>query len=262
MSCHACGAPATVRDGQHCARCLLIAAVGGEEAMLISATDEAPACELLSPIGDTPRATTFLAEQTWPLRRLVALKLFKNDFVCTRPQTRERRDLPRHPNIANVIERGRIAGRPYVVTEYLAGGPITSCYDRHQLGSSARIEAGIHLSAALAFAHAHGIVHGHLIASNVLCEPRAPCVAKIVDFESAATVPDGHIRTFDVLIRADLEDMIDLVAALTSSPMAGVAPDERMAQAIGALRGSTRSAAELRERLQQLHAETADQPDS
>ena len=64
-----------------------MAAVGAEDALLISGTEEAPPCELLSVIGETPRATTFLAEQTWPLRRLVAFKLFKDDaFLALDPK--------------------------------------------------------------------------------------------------------------------------------------------------------------------------------
>ena len=231
-----------------------MAAVGAEDALLISGTEDAPPCELLSLIGETPRATTFLAEQTWPVRRLVAFKLFKDDAFCPWIRSSEK-PLPRHVSIGHVIERGRIAGRTYVMTDYFGGGPITHCYDRHQLGWSARMEALVGVSAGLAFAHGHGIVHGHLTATNVLCEPRSPFVPRLVDFNNAAAMPEGDPSTLDGITRADLDGMVDLTAALLSSPIAKVPSGFRLLDAMRGLRAATRSAEDIHDRLQQLHAQ-------
>ena len=255
MSCHACGAPATVQGGQHCARCLLMAAVGAEDALLISGKEEAPPCELLSVIGETPRATTFLAEQTWPLRRLVAFKLFKDDAFWPWIRSSDEKLLPRHCSIGHVIETGRLGGRGYVMTDYFAGGPITHCYDRHQRGLGVRLEALIAVCAALAFAHSHSVAHGHLTVSNVLCEPQAPFVPRLVDFNNAAAVPKGDPDALAAITRADLNGMIDVTAALLSSPIAKVPSGFRLVDALHGLRATTRSADDIHDRLQQLHAQ-------
>ena len=254
MSCHACGAPTTVRGGRYCARCLLMAAVGAEDVSL-SGTEDAPPCELLSLIGETPRATTFLAEQTWPLRRLVAFKLFKDNACCAWIRSSEGIRLPRHPGIGHVIESGRIAGRTYVMTHYFAGGPITHCYDRHQVGLGARVEALVGVSAGLAFAHGHGIVHGHLAVTNELCEPRSPFVPRLVDFNNAGSMPEGDTGTLEAITRADLDGMIERATALLSSPIAKVPRGFRLPDAMRGLRAATRSADDLHDRLQHLHAQ-------
>ena len=38
------------------------------------------------------------------------------------------------------------------MTEYLAGGPVTRCYDQHRLGLSRRLEGLIAMSSAVEFA--------------------------------------------------------------------------------------------------------------
>jgi serine/threonine protein kinase len=161
---------------------------------------------------------TFLGEQTWPVRRLVALKVLKDARLCHMSAFAQP-PVPRHPGIAPVLETGRLGGRPYVMTAYLGGGTLPTCYDRHRLGPGARMRALVGVAEALAVAHAKGTVHGRLGASNLLCEPRPPFAVRIVDFDLASPAPSGDAE-FDVLVRADLAGIVRVAEDLLRSPIA------------------------------------------
>lgn len=181
----------------------------------LASADEAPPCELLSLIGETSRAVTFLGEQTWPVRRLVAFKLFKADVHCPPDLARDVM-VPSHPIITAVAETGRIGDRPYVVTPYIGGGTLPQCYDRHRRGLAVRLAALMTIAEALIRAHAQGTAHGHLVPANVLCDPCAPFVAHIVDFTCNAgkareTAPDG-------LIQDDVQRLVELAELVLQGP--------------------------------------------
>lgn len=217
-TCCRCGAPGTVRGSRHCARCLLVAAAADADVALTTGADEAPPCELLSVIGDSSRATTFLGEQTWPLRRLVALRLFKdgpepNRSVLAAPR------VPRHPAIAAVLEAGWLAGRSYVITPYLGGGMLPQCYDRHRLGAVARVDALVAIVDAIAFAHARGMTHGRLTPSNLLCESHPPYAVSILDFEPFSRVSPDQADLCE-LKRVDLAAVTRVAETLLRSPLA------------------------------------------
>jgi eukaryotic-like serine/threonine-protein kinase len=206
MTCSRCGARATVDRARYCAGCLLAAADADADAPILSADEVAP-CELLSIMGDSARAVTFLAEQTWPVRRLVAFKVFKTDM--------RQPELPRHPHIAPVLERGRVGGRVYTMTPYFGGGSLIALCERHRLDTSARLTALLAVTGAVAAAHAHGVAHGRIQPSNVLCDPQAPFLVQIVDF--ARPEPAASGESLDALVRADLEGLIALADALLHS---------------------------------------------
>jgi serine/threonine protein kinase len=220
------------------------------------AGDEPLPCELLAVMGDSPRAVTYLAEQTWPVRRLVTLKLFKPGWKNSDP----RRDAGtghhatsalRHPNIAYVVESGVLGDQPYVMTEYLAGGPVTRCYDQHHLGLGPRLEALVAMSAALEFAHSHDVVHGRVSTSNALCVGRSPFAVRLVDFESGATSGD---------VRIDLDGVLAVAGTLLFSPVASRDPrtDAAVSHALDDLGKRVQSARDLRQAFERLHTETPD----
>jgi len=234
MTCSWCGAAATVGGSAHCAKCLLTAAGGDSDVSVLAGADDCPPCELLSLVGETSRATTFLGEQTWPVRRLVAFKLFKAGAGC--PWTGDERSgtVPGNPIFTPMAERGRIAERPYVVTPYFGGGSLPQCLDRHRLTLAARTEALIAVADAVAQAHLHGTGHGHLVPANILCDPRPPFAVHIVDFECNAGKTAG--RTPDELMQDDVARLIELVELVLQ----------------GTVRLVARSASEVRGALQDL----------
>ena len=145
--------------------------------------------KLLQPIGEGGMGTVYMAEQTHPVRRLVALKLIKagmdgRQVLARFDAERQALALMDHPNIARVLDAGATdAGRPYFVMELVKGVPITQFCDEHQLTPRERLELFLPVCRAVQHAHQKGIIHRDLKPSNVLVaqyddEP----VPKVIDF--------------------------------------------------------------------------------
>jgi serine/threonine protein kinase len=210
--CSWCGAPLSVDKTRSCVRCLLLATETDADRPVELGPDDAAPCELLSVIGETARAVTFLGQQTWPLERLVAFKIFKDDAPAALAEISSEVQL-HHPHINPVLERGRLGSRVYVMSPYLAGGALPTCSDRHHASAAVRVSALLAVTDALIVAHARGIGHGHLVPTNVLCEAASPGTPKIVDFLGASRgEPDATLTP--ALARADLDGLIGLAAVL------------------------------------------------
>src|SRR3954468_1827736 len=87
----------------------------------------------------------FVAEQTRPVRRRVALKVIKagmdtRQVVARFDAERQALALMDHPNIAKVLEAGATdGGRPYFVMELVQGVPITAYCDEHRMTPAERL---------------------------------------------------------------------------------------------------------------------------
>jgi non-specific serine/threonine protein kinase/serine/threonine-protein kinase len=131
----------------------------------------------------------WLAEQTEPVRRQVALKVIKAGMdsaqvVARFEAERQALALMDHPGIATVYDGGTTPqGRPYFAMEYVKGEPLTSYCDRHRLGTRARLELFTQICEGVQHAHQKGIIHRDLKPSNVLVaiQDERP-VPKIIDF--------------------------------------------------------------------------------
>jgi WD40 repeat protein/serine/threonine protein kinase len=145
--------------------------------------------KLLEQIGEGGFGVVFMAEQTHPVRRKVALKIIKpgmdkKQVVARFEAERQALALMDHPNIAKVHEAGATAlGRPYFVMELVKGIPITQFCDEKRLTPRERLELFIPVCQAIQHAHQKGIIHRDLKPSNVLVglydnEP----VPKVIDF--------------------------------------------------------------------------------
>ena len=102
--------------------------------------------QLISKLGEGGMGQVWLAEQTAPVRRQVALKLIRagmfDDTLLQRFQS-ERQSLAMmdHPAIAKVFEAGSTPdGQPYLVMEYVPGLPITEYCDQKKLTIRERLE--------------------------------------------------------------------------------------------------------------------------
>src|ERR1700690_990773 len=95
---------------------------------------------LVSKLGEGGMGQVWLAEQTAPVRRQVALKLIRpgmcDDTMLHRFQSeRQTLAIMDHPTIAKVLEGGATPGpQPYFVMEYVPGLPITDYCDNKKLG--------------------------------------------------------------------------------------------------------------------------------
>src|SRR5215211_5970948 len=146
-------------------------------------------------LGQGGMGAVYLAEQTQPFRRRVAVKVIKpgmdSEQVIARFETeRQALALMNHPNVARVLDAGTTAdGRPYFVMEHVAGIPITDYCDRHTLSTRERLDLFLSVFAALLNTHQKGIIHRDLKPSNVLVtlQNDAP-TPKVIDFGIAKAV--------------------------------------------------------------------------
>ena len=131
----------------------------------------------------------WLAEQTRPVHRQVALKIIKAGMdtapvVARFEAERQALAVMSHPAIAQVFDAGVTPqGRPFFAMEYVRGEAITSYCDRHKLSTRERIDLFLHVCDGVQHAHQKGIIHRDLKPSNILVtvlDDRA--VPKIIDF--------------------------------------------------------------------------------
>jgi serine/threonine protein kinase len=145
--------------------------------------------KLLEEIGEGGMGTVWVAQQTEPIKRLVAVKLIKpgmdSKAVLARFEAeRQALALMDHPNIAKVHDAGTTTdGAPFFVMELVKGVPITRYCDEHRLTPRQRLELFVPVCQAVQHAHQKGIIHRDLKPSNVLValyDDRP--VPKVIDF--------------------------------------------------------------------------------
>ncbi len=158
---------------------------------------------LVQRIGEGGFGTVYLAEQSEPIKRRVALKIIKlgmdtRQVVARFEAERQALALMDHPNIAKVFDAGATqAGRPYFVMELVPGVPITEYCDQNQLSLNERLDLFLQVCNGVQHAHQKGIIHRDLKPSNILITPdnRKPA-PKIIDFGIAkATQEDLTEKT-------------------------------------------------------------------
>ena len=150
---------------------------------------------LVRRLGEGGMGQVWLAEQTAPVRRPVALKLIKAGMVDSSVVLRfkaERQSLAimDHPAIAKVFDAGATPqGQPYFVMEYVPGLPITDYCDERKLGIQARLGLFIQTCDGVQHAHQKGVIHRDLKPANVLVvEVDGKPTVRIIDFGLAKAI--------------------------------------------------------------------------
>ncbi len=150
---------------------------------------------LLQEIGSGGMGIVYLAHQSKPVDRRVALKIIKPGMDTRQVMARfeaERQALAimDHPNIAKVFDAGQTdSGRPYFVMELVNGVPITEFCDQHHLTTRQRLELFVPVCMAMQHAHQKGVIHRDLKPSNILVTlyDDKP-VPKVIDFGIAKAI--------------------------------------------------------------------------
>ena len=145
--------------------------------------------KILETLGEGGMGVVYLAEQTKPIRRCVALKVIKPGMdsravIARFESERQALALMDHSGVARVFDAGTTQeGRPYFVMEHVAGVPITEHCDRHRLGIEERLLLFIDVCEAVHHAHQKGIIHRDIKPSNILVAFKdGKSVAKVIDF--------------------------------------------------------------------------------
>ena len=151
--------------------------------------------KLLQQIGEGGFGIVFMAEQTQPLLRKVALKVIKTgmdsrQIIARFEAERQALAMMDHANIARVLDAGATAsGRPYFVMELVHGVPITQYCDDNHLMPRERLELFVPVCLAIQHAHQKGIIHRDIKPSNVMVTLYdGKPVPKVIDFGVAKAI--------------------------------------------------------------------------
>src|SRR5262249_31277234 len=124
--------------------------------------------KLIDEIGEGGMGAVWMAQQTEPVKRLVALKVIKpgmdsKQVLARFGAERQALALMDHANIARVLDAGTTAtGRPYFVMDLVKGVPITRYCDECHLTPRQRLELFVPVCQAVQHAHQKGIIHRDL----------------------------------------------------------------------------------------------------
>ena len=168
--------------------------------------------KILEEIGEGGCGIVYVAEQTEPVRRRVALKVIKlgmdtKAVVARFEAERQALAMMDHPNIAKVLDAGATeTGRPYFVMELVRGVKITDYCDQHKLSTRQRLDLFVPVCQAIQHAHQKGIIHRDIKPSNILVtlhdgEP----IPKVIDF-GIAKATEGRLT--DVTVYTQLHQFI------------------------------------------------------
>src|SRR5438552_8616516 len=180
-------------------------------ALTLKESDRIGRYKLLQKIGEGGCGVVFMAEQTEPVRRRVALKVIKlgmdtRSVIARFEAERQALALMDHPNIARVLDAGATdTGRPFFVMELVRGIKITDFCDQNDLSTNQRLEFFIQVCQAVQHAHQKGIIHRDLKPSNVLVTSNDGVpLPKVIDFGVAKATSDVQLTNKTLFTRFDM----------------------------------------------------------
>jgi len=175
--------------------------------------------KLLQVIGEGGFGVVYMAEQTEPVLRKVALKVIKlgmdtREVVARFEAERQALALMDHANIARVFDGGMTeSGRPFFVMELVRGVSITEYCDKNSLTTRERVELFLPVCQAVQHAHQKGIIHRDIKPSNVMVtlDDGRP-VPKVIDFGVAKAM---HTRLTEKTLFTQYERFIGTPAYMS-----------------------------------------------
>ncbi|MHB8523584.1 MAG: serine/threonine-protein kinase, partial [Limisphaerales bacterium] len=189
--------------------------------------------KLLEKIGEGGCGVVYVAEQTEPVRRRVALKVIKlgmdsKQVIARFEAERQTLAMMDHPNIAKMLDAGTTdTGQLYFVMELVQGISITDYCEQNQLTTKERLDVFIEVCQAIQHAHQKGIIHRDIKPSNLLVtlHDGVP-VPKVIDFGIAKAI-EGRLT--DATVYTQLLQIIGTPAYMSpeQAEMGGLDIDTR-----------------------------------
>ncbi|NNM05615.1 MAG: serine/threonine protein kinase, partial [Gemmatimonadetes bacterium] len=163
-----------------------------------SLPDQIGSFSILSILGEGGMGIVYLAEQTEPVRRSVALKVLSQadasaEILARFAAERQALAVMDHPSIAKVFDAGTTEdGRPYFVMEVVEGSTIVQFCNDRKMGIRDRVALFADVCKAVQHAHQKGVIHRDLKPSNVMVsEVDGWPLPRVIDFGIAKAVePD------------------------------------------------------------------------
>jgi len=156
---------------------------------------------IVDTLGAGGMGVVYLAEQSEPVVRLVAVKVVRSNLSKTSAVARfeaERQAMARmsHINVAQMFEASTTEeGWPYFVMEYIQGTDLIDYCDENRLGLNARLQLLMDVCRGVQHAHQRGVMHRDLKPANVLVtEHDGRPIPKVIDFGIAKAL-DGSLST-------------------------------------------------------------------
>ena len=166
-------------------------------------------------LGEGGMGQVWLAEQSVPVRRKVALKLIKggryDQSVIQRFESeRQALAIMDHPAIAKVFDAGTTSdGQPFFVMEFVPGLPITNYCDQKRLNTRQRLELFIRVCDGVQHAHQKALIHRDLKPGNIMVtEIDGKAAPHIIDFGIAKATEK----------KAETETLVTQVGMLVGTP--------------------------------------------
>jgi serine/threonine protein kinase/WD40 repeat protein len=171
-----------------------------------------PRFRLLQKIGEGGFGEVYMAEQSQPVRRKVAVKILKagmdsKNIIARFEAERQALALMDHPNIAKVFDGGLTRdGLPFFVMELVQGVAITEFCSTHNYSIRQKLELMVDVCLAIQHAHQKGVIHRDVKPSNILVQEVDGRVApKVIDFGIAKAI---HTPLTDRTLFTEFRQMI------------------------------------------------------
>jgi serine/threonine protein kinase len=160
--------------------------------------------EIRSRLGAGGMGEVYLARDT-SLDRVVALKILPPEIAADQQrmqrfvQEAKSASSLNHPNILTIFEIGETNGAHFIATEFIDGVTLRKHTAGHRLKLSEALDIAAQIAAALAAAHAVGIIHRDVKPENIML--RQDGYAKLLDFglakptERPASLVDTEAQT-------------------------------------------------------------------
>ena len=171
--------------------------------------------EIAALLGAGGMGEVYLAEDA-RLSRKVALKLLPGYFTKDSDRLRRFEQEARaasslnHPNILTIYEIGQTDGHHFIATEFIDGVTLREHLTSTRMKVSEALDIAVQVGAALAAAHAAGIVHSDIKPENIMI--RGDGYVKVLDFGLAKlTERETYQVDAEAATRALVKTQPDLV---------------------------------------------------